>query len=67
MLTLAIAYEQASWDEATSIAEQLDIPDWEISGRYVKAIKYSDRVFGSFQSEEEAPVPGAGPPTGQTP
>ena len=45
MLALAEAYEQANWDEAGKIAERLGIPDWDISGRYVKAIQYADEVF----------------------
>lgn len=53
MLTLAMAYEQANWDEASAIAERLSIPDWEISGRYVKAIAYADRVFGALGAEDE--------------
>lgn len=53
MLSLATAYEQADWERATSLAEKLDIPDWEISGRYVKAIAYADRVFGALGAEED--------------
>lgn len=46
MLGLAIAYESAEWDQATDRANQLGIPEWEVAGRYLHAIEYSDRVFG---------------------
>ena len=50
MLALAEAYEQANWNEAGKIAERLGIPDWDISGRYVKAIQYADEVFNALAS-----------------
>jgi c-di-GMP-related signal transduction protein len=50
MLMLAEAYERADWDQAATLAEQLNIPDWEISGRYVKVIEYADHVFSALST-----------------
>lgn len=53
MLNLAIAYESAEWDKATSLADQLGIPEWEVAGRYLHAIEYSDRVFGVLDESDK--------------